>query len=57
MGSKVKEHRNRKITCIVYFPSDPKTCILRYPTTEQLTLHFLITEGERVTANWLDGTG
>lgn len=57
MVSKVKENRNKNISCIVYFLSDPKTCVLRYLTTEQFTLHFLITEGEVVAANWLDRTG
>lgn len=57
MVSKVKENRNKNISYIIYFLSDPKTCVLRYLTTEQFTLHFLITEGEAVAANWLDRTG
>lgn len=57
MASKVKEHRNKTITCIVYFLSDPKTCVLRYSESEQFMLHFLFTEGEGVAANWLDRTG
>lgn len=47
MTSKVKEHQNnnKKITCILYFLSDPKTCVLKYSATEQFTSHFLISEG------------
>ena len=56
MVSKVKENRNKNISCIIYFLSDPKTCVLRYLTTEQFTLHFLVTEGEVLAANWLDRT-